>query len=214
MDDFFDYAARGTKTLYRRKTFVPNSVNHLFNRRDDRAPVFLCEEDKDDFVAIAARLLGAEPWNDERGRLKHPVGGGLKLFAFAVLDNHFHFVLEQAAREATTKFMHRLMTSFTKRRNLRHGMIGPVFDERFQAKPVTSSRHLKYAIAYVHANPGTPVDYRWSGHRLILDPVIARANPWMATSEATAKYNGRGAYFEWFMRALENRRRSGDDIYW
>ncbi len=214
MGDFFDYAARGTKTLYRRKPLRPDAAYHIFNRRDDRVPVFLCDEDRDDFVSITSRLLGVDPWHDTRGRLKRPVGGGLRLYAFAVLDNHFHFVLEQAKREAMSQFMHRLTTSYTKRHNRRHGRVGPVFDERYQAKPIASRRHLKTAIAYVHANPGTPVDYRWSGHRMFLDPVVARANPWLAVAEGARLFGGRASYFEWFMRAIEFRRKRGEDLFW
>ncbi len=56
MEEFFDFAVRGTKTLYRRKLLVENGSYHVFHRRGDCAPVFLDDDDRDTFVETAKRL--------------------------------------------------------------------------------------------------------------------------------------------------------------
>ncbi len=205
MDDFFDFAARGTRTLYRRKPLVANATYHVFNRRDDGAPVFFDDRDRDNFVETARRLLGPDPYRDRWGKLCLPVAGGLRLLAMSVLENHYHLVLAQIERTAMTHFMRRLMGSYTKQHNSRFGLAGPVFDERYQAKPIESTRHLRAAIAYVHANPSSPLDNRWTGHRYYLDPRLAKAVSWINVREGLDAYGSRGNYLEWFMRAVEAR---------
>lgn len=205
MEDFFDFAARGTRTLYRRKPLKPNAAYHVFNRRDDCAPVFFDDEDRDHFVDTAKRLLGKEPFRDRWGKLCQPVGGGLRLLSLSVLENHFHLILAQIHQAAMTEFMRRLMGSYTKQHNKRFDLKGAVFDERYQAKPIESRRHMRSAIAYVHANPSSPLDDRWTGHRFYLDPVLARSNPWISADEGIGAFGNRRTYLEWFLRAAEAR---------
>lgn len=206
-DDFFDFAARGSQSLYRRKPLLPNATYHVFNRREDRAPVFRDDCDRDQFVAGMQRLLGPNEYRDDRGKILQPVGGGLELLGFSVLLTHYHIILRQIEHWAMTEFMRRLMTSYTMRHNRRHQLSGPLFDERYQARPIESTRHLRVAIAYTHANPDSPLDYQWSGQGYYLDPVRAKANPWIATETGLDLYGGRGDYLEWFLRAVESRKR-------
>lgn len=203
MDDFFAYAARGSKSLYRRKPLVRGGTYHVFNRRDDRRAVFLDDEDRAAFVDILKRLLAREEFRDARGRKVAPRAGRITLLAFCILDNHFHLVLRQDEPEAISQFMRSLMSAYTQRFNRRHGRSGPLFDERYQARLIESSRHLKSVIAYVHANPASPLEYRWSSHRLYVDGHVS----WCDVAEGLRAYGSEGTYAMWFLHAVEARNR-------
>ncbi|MGH2906221.1 MAG: transposase [Solirubrobacterales bacterium] len=158
MDDFFAYAARGTKTLYRRKPFIADAHYHVFNRRTDKATVFRTDADKQSFVdCLIARRTRMSP------------SGSVVPLAFAVLDNHFHLVLSQADARAITSFMRGFMIACAMRHNRRHKTMGPLFDDRYQARPIESANHLKRAIAYVHANPPDLHTSPFSSHGAYVD---------------------------------------------
>jgi hypothetical protein len=73
---------------------------------------------------------------------------------------------------------HRYALGFNRRR----GLLGPVWQSRYQAKLVLDQRYFDQLMVYIHLNPvmagevGDPADHRWSGHREILgmgkNPVI------------------------------------------
>ncbi len=206
-DDFFDYAARGTKSRYRRKPQRANASYHVFNRRDDRAPVFLDDRDRGEFLEIAKRLLRPEQFRDGRGRRTKPRRGRVTLLGYCILDNHYHLVLHQDEPYAIAAFMRSLMSAYTRYFNRRHGRSGALFDERYQAKPIESIRHLRTAIAYVHANPRSPLDHAWTSHGFYMDAALRRGATWIDAAAGLRAFGGRAAYTEWFLRAVESRKR-------
>ncbi len=205
--DFFAYAARGTKSLYRRKPHLSNTSYHAFNRRDDQAPVFVDDVDRATFVGIMQRLLRPDDYRDERGRATTSQDGLVKLLGYCLLESHYHLILHQDEPYAIAAFMRSLMSAYTRRFNRRHGRKGPLFDERYQARPIESVAHMKTAIAYVHANPASPLDYRWSGHGFFMDRAIRDDNAWIEAAEGLRVYGSRAEYSEWFLRAVEARKR-------
>ena len=202
MGDFFAYAARGTRTLYRRKPFIPNSAYHVFNRRDDCTRIFRDDVDRQRFIDSMVRL-----WRRSLDpTIKPRAADGVRLLAFAVLDNHFHLVLEQFNEDAMTDYMRGLMTSYVRKHNARHQTSGSLFDERYQARPIESRAHLLRVIAYVHANPPNPHTSRWSSHAAFVhgERDNIGAVDWR---HALGYYGSRDGYLSSFAEQVEKRER-------
>jgi REP element-mobilizing transposase RayT len=206
MDEFFDFAVRGAKTHYRHKPLVDGAFYHVFKRREDAGIVFRDDTDRDAYVDIMRRLLRPDLYRDERGRALRPLVCQVELYAFCLMDDHYHMVVWVERAEGLTDFMHRLQTAYGQRFNNRHGRRGPVFDERYDAELITDPRHLKTAIAYAHANPGeAAIGYPWSSHQFYLDRGRANRAPWVATAKGLRIFGGRSNYLEWFLRAVSAR---------
>ncbi len=131
MEEFFDYAVRGTKDKYRRKKYVAGGMYHVFNRRSDEAPVFLDDVDRLAFVEILQRFLEPAMFKDSRGRSAPPTHGEISLRGYALLTTHYHSVIRQELVDGMTRFMRRVQIAYTKHFNARHDRKGPLFDERY-----------------------------------------------------------------------------------
>ena len=91
----------------------------------------------------------------------------IRLFAFCVMGNHFHFVLENNTGE---------MSAFMKKLNSRYGCYyrkkmggkGYVFQGRFQSTIIENDSYLKRTILYILNNPVRAgltkdfIEYKWS----------------------------------------------------
>jgi REP element-mobilizing transposase RayT len=92
------------------------------------------------------------------------------VLAWSLLGNHYHLVVRQGP-VPLSRSMKTLQQRFTRTRNLRSRIFGPLWQGRFKAKDVDDERYLMQLIAYVHLNPvktGLAKDageYRWSGHQ-------------------------------------------------
>ena len=207
MDDFFAYAARGTKTLYRDKPLLPDQLYHVFNRRDDGADVFRDDEDKEVFENAVKRFIRPDLYTDGRGRRATERENDVTLLAYCVLDTHYHLVLRQLTAMAMSKFMQSVMSSYAQRFNRKYERSGPLFDGPYQARPILSTRHLKKAIAYTHANPESPHGYRWSGHRFYEDEQLDSDTSWFDATAGLRVYGSLDEYRVWFEREVEERAR-------
>lgn len=206
MDDFFSLRPIGRKTRYRDKPYVPHGTYHVFNRREDAEDVFLDDIDKNCFVDGIKRLVCPEAFRDERGRATEPLAGRIGVLAYCVLNDHYHKAVEQDGHaRGVSEYMHRLMTSYTKRFNNRHDRIGPVFDLPYQALPVQSRTHLRRLIAYIHANADDPHHYPWSSHQLYMEDQPRTQYAWCDVEAGLRIYGGRENYVAWFERAVEER---------
>jgi REP element-mobilizing transposase RayT len=93
----------------------------------------------------------------------------LRLFAYTVMPNHLHLVVQQGASALAT-----LMQPLLRRVALlvqRQGSLrGHIFERPYWATPCMSPEHARNAIVYTHLNPVraglcAPGDWEWSSHR-------------------------------------------------
>lgn len=108
----------------------------------------------------------------------------IKLLAYCLMPNHFHFVLKQSQFDGITKFISDISNSHTRYFNLKNDRIGRLFQGTFKAKEVNNEPSLMQIVRYIHLNPceskhtnpfGTlqPKDYAFSSYSewlRILDP--------------------------------------------
>ena len=126
---------------------------HVINRGNGRATVFHKPQDYEAFLTVLAEA-----------RDRHRI----KLFAFCLMPNHFHFVVEPQHPTAMSQFMQWLLTTHVRRYHQHYGSSGHVWQGRFKSFPVQRDEHLIIVLRYVLQNPvraglsSTAVEWLWS----------------------------------------------------
>ncbi|MHB1001814.1 MAG: transposase [Armatimonadota bacterium] len=102
-------------------------------------------------------------WNESRIKL------GVKVFAYVIMPNHFHIILQAESSDSIKQFLQRTASLSTKR--LKHS--GGFWQERPRVIPVYSPKVLKTKIDYIHNNPiraglsHTPDEWQHSSFSLL-----------------------------------------------
>lgn len=130
----------------RQKSFF-NNIYHVMNIGVDDMVIFRNEEDKDYFCELV-----------QRNYSKH----NIIIFAYAIMDNHFHFCLSSSDFNNISNFMRDVCapyaryfnrTEITMKNNKPKKRHGAVFAEGFKSVPVNSLNQLVTLVNYIHNNP-------------------------------------------------------------
>ena len=125
---------------------------HIVMRGAGRRILFEDDEDREAFVR----------------RLYNLVDDGVVLYAWCLMDNHVHLLIDDCGSSISTP-LHKLTTSFALYFNGRHSHVGPVFQGRFSSFPVETDSYFLETVRYIHFNPkslgATANGYRWSSYR-------------------------------------------------
>ena len=104
-----------------------------------------------------------------------------KLYAYALLPNHFHLLLELPDQDqedfkgGISEIMHGLNSSYTKYFNGKYGRKGHLFRDRFKTALVEKDPYLLKLTAYIHLNPQklnlvfSAKDYSFSSYSLYIN---------------------------------------------
>ncbi len=125
---------------------------HVIQRGNNREPVFVLPEYK---AYLLEQLQNAANM------------GGLDIFAYVIMDNHFHLAV-RTNKEPLSKIMHHLNSRFSRYYNREQGRTGHVFESRYRAVLIENEKYLLTVVRYIHRNPiraglcATAADYEWS----------------------------------------------------
>jgi len=92
----------------------------------------------------------------------------MRVLAYCLMQNHFHFVLWPHGDGDMSRWMHWLLTSHVVRYHKIRGTSGRVWQGRYKAFPVEQNRYLLTVLRYVERNPvranlvTSAVDWKWS----------------------------------------------------
>lgn len=140
---------------------IPGLLQHVIVRGVEKRPIFLDDQDRDNFLS-RLRFLLPETETD--------------CYAWALLDNHFHLLL-RPKRWRLSDIMRRLLTGYAIAFNLRHGRVGHLFQNRYRSIVCDQDPYLLELVRYIHLNPvraGVVADlealatFPWCGHRELL----------------------------------------------
>lgn len=93
---------------------------------------------------------------------------GFKLYAFCVLDNHAHLLIE-VQDVALSQIMQRIQQVYTQWFNRKYQRTGHVFQQRYKALLCNKDDYYLQLIRYIHNNPVRAnlqegIEYKWSSH--------------------------------------------------
>ncbi len=184
------------------------AIYHVMNRGDRREEIFYTAKDRELFLETLAETCERTGW---------------QVFAYCLMPNHFHLVIE-TPRANLVAGMKWFLGTYTARFNRRHKLFGHLFSGRYKALIVDGSGngYLKTVCDYVHLNPvraklvsknGALSGFQWSSYpEYLLSP--ARRWPWLRVERLLGAHGipkdspaGRAE----FERRMEARRRAEDD---
>ena len=170
--------------MTRRVIFSNNQHYHVYNRGVDRRNIFIDDGDRRRFLKyFALHNMDAD-------------GPFVRIICYALMPNHFHFLLEQLRERGISLLMHRAGLSYAMYFNKRHDRSGRLYSSTFHAKLIENDAYLLHLSRYIHLNPldlqqpgwqDTELldvrsadrflkEYRWSSYRSYLglsnDPIV------------------------------------------
>jgi putative transposase len=130
-------------------------VYHALKRGNNRARVFFDDADFQQFLHALAQTKERYPF---------------RLFAYCLMDNHYHLVLEPAAGQSISRILQSLTVAHIWHYHKAAASSGHVWQGRFKSPVVSADEHLLRVMRYVESNPlraGMVRDlagYRWSSY--------------------------------------------------
>jgi putative transposase len=95
----------------------------------------------------------------------------VELVHFCLMPNHFHLIVQELMEGGISRYMHRVLTSYTKYFNTRHEKSGHLFQGPYQSVWLEDDEQLMYLSSYIHKNPhelknwkGKEHEYYWSSY--------------------------------------------------
>lgn len=117
---------------------VPGLIYHVMGRGIEGCKIFRDDNDREGFLKRLADGIGKP--------------GGPRLYAWALLSNHFHLLLRSGGENLSTT-MRRLMTGHAVTYNLHNKRQGHLFQNRFKSIIVEEEPYFLELVRYIHLNP-------------------------------------------------------------
>jgi REP element-mobilizing transposase RayT len=77
----------------------------------------------------------------------------LKIIAYCLMPNHYHFILKQIVPSAMSNFIKGVCDGYTKALNKKYNRSGHLFEGKYKLKNIDDSSYLVHLSCYVHLNP-------------------------------------------------------------
>lgn len=154
-------------------------VYHVSARGIRKLPIYLDDADRWKYLKLLRKTVERTGW---------------RCMSYCLMGNHVHLLIE--TREPNLGAgMHRLHGAHAQWFNRRHGFVGHLFQDRYNAVPITSDPQLWVAAAYIARNPVTaglcerPEDWPWSSHAHIIE---RRPPAWLDAGRLAAYFASSG----------------------
>lgn len=147
---------------FRKQSFAINEYYHLYNRGTEKRKIFLDKGDYRHFLflmyvcntekSIELRKIGE--FFDRKGAI-------VDIGAYCLMPNHFHILVREKIEGGISKYMLKLMTSYTMYFNKKYKRTGKLCKGKFKSSYIDNDNYLKYLYSYIHLNPAKLVDKDW-----------------------------------------------------
>lgn len=162
---------------------APGALQQIIVRGIERQAIFRDDEDRSAFLSRLGRVL---------------VESGTLCYAWALMTNHAHFLLETVQVPLAT-VMRRVLTGYAVTFNLRHRRHGPLFQNRYKSILCEREPYFLELVRYIHLNPlraklVEDLDeldrYPFAGHCALMD---TRQYAWQSVEGVLGQFGRRAA---------------------
>jgi putative transposase len=135
---------------------IPGQPQHIIQRGNNRQAIFASDED---FVFFRDALVEAA------GRF------GLEVHAYVWMTNHIHLLATPGREDSIGKTLQSVGRRYVAYFNARQQRTGTLWEGRYRATVVDTSRYFIALMRYIEQNPvragmvAVAGDYTWSSHR-------------------------------------------------
>lgn len=141
------------------KVYITNGIYHIYNRGVEKRNIFCDEQDYKIFLYYLKSYLSSPnqqsrpPYNINRCFSNYDLYKKIKLLAYCLMPNHFHFMLQQFTETAMTEFMKRFSNAYVKYFNEKYQRVGPLFQGPYKAVLIDKEPYYLHLTRYIHRNP-------------------------------------------------------------
>ena len=153
----------------RQVPLVNGEIYHIISRGHYSMPIFAGTRDYKIFIQTSSyyrydsipyrfsrfRLLTNDQKNTITQSLKFKKDLLVKIIAFCLMPNHFHFLIKQKKNNGIKEFISLLNNSYAKYFNIKYKKKGGLFESRFKAIRIETEEQLLHVSRYIHLNPYT-----------------------------------------------------------
>lgn len=126
--------------LFIRKRYVADASYHIFNRGNNKSPIFFAEPDYWAFRRAARKAIKR-------------VEGNVDIRVFSLMPNHYHLLIYQRTERAISTFMRSLVCTYSKYMNAKYQRDGTLFCGTYCARLLENERDVAATRKYILANP-------------------------------------------------------------
>jgi REP-associated tyrosine transposase len=130
---------------------------HVGVRGNDKAAVFLSDEDRERFLRLLEDVVERYRW---------------RCYGYCLMQNHYHLAL-MTPQPNLGAGMRRLNQIYAQWFNHRHDRVGHLFEQRYWSRLLLGEADVVAVARYIAANPvraglcGRPEDWSWSSARAL-----------------------------------------------
>ena len=139
----------------RERVASKTNIYHIMLRGINQQNIFEDEEDYENMLEIISEVKKI---------------GGFKLFAYCLMQNHYHLLLK-VETESLEKIFKRIGVKYVYRYNMKYKRVGHLFQDRFKSEPIETDKQFLAALRYIHQNPikagicEKVSDCKWSSYK-------------------------------------------------
>ena len=136
------------------RVHYPGALYHVISRGNQRQDIFLDDRDRTAYLSYLSECK---------------VRYGVQVYAFALMKNHVHLLLE-VGEIPLSRFMQSLLFRYARNFNKRYAQVGHLFQGRYRAILCDKDAYLLELVRYIHLNPvragivRNPERYPWTSH--------------------------------------------------
>ena len=152
----------------RRKQYLENGYYHLYNRGVEKRLIFLDEQDYSVFLSYLKEYLLPKNEQELYKKLSDETTSSkekdkilkllrlnnfsteIKLIAYCLMPNHFHFFIKQKNPNSIDKFMNSLCTRYTMYFNKKYKRVGSLYQGVYKAVLVDNEQQFLHLSRYIH----------------------------------------------------------------
>lgn len=138
------------------RSFIDHGCYHIITRGNQKQLVFYKEKDYKFYLSIV-----------KKAKVKY----NINLYAYCLMPNHIHLLIESAFARNISSFMHYINRGYTAYFNCDYNKCGHLWQGRYKSRIIIKGQYLIHCSNYIEANPVRAkiaidiADYPYSSYR-------------------------------------------------